>query len=142
MTKIYISGKITGLQEEEAEALFSAAEKYLAEKGYDVVNPLKIKHDHDLSWVNYMKQDIKALCDCSAIFMLNNWEDSKGAKIEKQLAEDLQMQILYEPQLIKPEYPFISFLELFRLKKLSDIRKEYRTPKKTQVVKDNLKDVQ
>jgi hypothetical protein len=39
--KIYISGKITDI-EDEAPALFEQAENALKEKGYDTVNPIKL----------------------------------------------------------------------------------------------------
>lgn len=95
MEKIYISGKITGIENEAAE-LFAKAEKELQEKGFEVVNPMTLNHNHDKSWLNYMKTDIKALMDCNGIYMLSNWETSRGAKIERQLAIDLGMKVIYQ----------------------------------------------
>ena len=60
--KVYISGKISGI-EDEAPKLFSSAEKELADKGHETVNPMTLNHDHDKSWHSYMKEDIKALLD-------------------------------------------------------------------------------
>lgn len=37
--KIYISGKMRGLPEEESRKKFEAAQQYLIELGHDVVNP-------------------------------------------------------------------------------------------------------
>lgn len=54
MAKIYISGKITGI-ENEAAALFEKAEKELKEKGFETVNPVTLNHKHDKSWHSYMK---------------------------------------------------------------------------------------
>jgi hypothetical protein len=34
--------------------------------------------------------------DCSAIFMLDNWINSKGAAIERKLAIDLGYQVIYQ----------------------------------------------
>lgn len=95
-TKIYISGKISGLGEVHVQALFGYAETQLINKGYDVVNPINLRHDHDRSWLSYMREDIKALMNCDAIYMLTNWKDSKGAKIEHDLAQSLGLQILYQ----------------------------------------------
>ncbi len=92
--KAYISGKITGI-ENEAPALFAAAEKELNERGYNVVNPLTLNHAHDKSWHSYMKEDIKALCDCDMIHMLANWTDSKGAIIEHTIAMYLGLKVEY-----------------------------------------------
>ena len=66
--KIYICGQITGV-ENYAEA-FEQAEKTLITEGYEVVNPCKLPHNHDLSWESYMKEDIKAMLDCDAILLL------------------------------------------------------------------------
>jgi hypothetical protein len=92
---VYLSGRITGI-ESEANILFNKAEKELSSKGYKVVNPMLISHDHDKSWESYMKACIKSLCDCSAIYMLSNWQKSRGAKIEWQLACDLGLKVIFE----------------------------------------------
>lgn len=94
-TKIYISGKITGI-ENEAFALFKVAEIELNRKGYSVVNPMTLSHEHDKTWHSYMKVCIKALCDCEEVFMLKNWIDSKGAIIEHTISLYLGLVINYE----------------------------------------------
>ena len=95
MKKIYISGKITGM-ETLAEKLFSTAEQELKERGFDPVNPFKLNHEHDKSWNSYMKEDIKALCDCDVIFMLTNWRESPGATIELKIANYLGMEVMHD----------------------------------------------
>jgi Asp-tRNA(Asn)/Glu-tRNA(Gln) amidotransferase A subunit family amidase len=92
---VYLSGRITGI-ESEANILFNKAEKELSSNGYIVVNPMRIEHNHDKSWESYMRACIKSLCDCSAIYMLSNWQKSRGAKIEWELASTLGLQILFE----------------------------------------------
>ena len=94
--KVYISGKISGLEYADAFDKFQAAERKLREQGYEVVNPMTIEHNHDQSWEAYMRNDIKALCDCDAIFMLGNWKKSRGAKIEFYLATKLGIEVMYE----------------------------------------------
>lgn len=96
MKKIYISGQITGLEIEEAEALFSEAEKHLLACDFEVVNPMTIEHNHDKSWGSYMRADLIALMDCDTIYMLNNWTKSKGAEIERKLALDLSLSVTYQ----------------------------------------------
>lgn len=103
MKKIYISGKITGI-EKDAPVIFERAEKYLRQTGYEPVNPLKINHSHDLSWRSYMVADIKALCDCDGIYMLTNYHESRGARIELKLANYLEMEVMFEHRRIF-EYP-------------------------------------
>lgn len=67
--KIYISGKISGI-EQEAKTLFDCAEIALKLKGYEPINPMIIKHDHDLSWESYMKADLKALLTATQFICL------------------------------------------------------------------------
>lgn len=92
--KIYLSGKISGLPICEAIKNFESAENQL--KGFaTIVNPMRLKHDHDKSWESYMKEDIKALLDCDAIAMLPNFNESKGSLIELNLAKSLGFEIIY-----------------------------------------------
>lgn len=48
--RIYISGKITGLPFDEAFKMFENAENKLKFRGYEVVNPMKLNHNHNKSW--------------------------------------------------------------------------------------------
>jgi hypothetical protein len=96
--KIYISGAVTGI-EISAVLFFEKAERKLKGQGFEVVNPMTIEHNHDLTWNSYMRVDLKALLDCDYIFMLSNWKGSRGAKIEHQLALDLEMGILFQSEI-------------------------------------------
>lgn len=91
--RIYIAGKITGI-ENEAVLKFKRAETILKGMGYEPVNPL-IENTTD-TWENYMKLGISKLLTCDGIYMLSNWMNSKGAKIEHNLAEILKLKIIYE----------------------------------------------
>ena len=93
--KIYISGQITGI-ESNAPALFESAESFLKAKGFQVVNPTKIEHNHDLTWASYMRNDIKALMECDGIYMLDNHTKSDGAKLELYIATNLKMTVFHE----------------------------------------------
>lgn len=93
--KMYISGKITGI-EAEAETLFAEAEKFLLKKNFEPLNPMKLPHNHDKSWKSYMKECIIALCKCDGIYMLKNWQDSHGAILEHTIAKGLNMPIMYQ----------------------------------------------
>ena len=93
--KVYISGRISGIVKDAPE-LFQTAEDLLTMKGYDVVNPMKLPHKHAQTWEDYMREDIAALCQCNAIYMLKNWSDSRGATIERTIAIQLGLDIIYE----------------------------------------------
>lgn len=93
MKKVYIAGKISGI-EDYAYALFEEAEQKFVKKGYQVVNPMKLPHNHDKKWESYMKDCIFELVGCDLIHPLPNWSDSKGAKIEMALAKELGIKII------------------------------------------------
>lgn len=94
--KVYISGQITGLPEKEYKKLFDSAEDILTTFGYDPINPLLLDETDtkNWSWHDYMKRDIKLLCDCDYIYLLPNWRNSKGAMFEYMVADMLQIPCL------------------------------------------------
>ncbi len=93
---IYISGKITGLDFNDAYKTFLDAQLKHESVGFEVINPMRLNHDHDGSWVNYMRADLKALLDCTHIYMLKDWQLSRGATIEFNLARELDLIIIFE----------------------------------------------
>lgn len=97
--KIYISGKITGM--EAAAALqFAAKEQELRSLGWrDIVNPMTLPHNHDKQWQSYMRECIVALCSCTHAYMLRGWHESRGAQIEHLVAHNLGIEIEYEHNL-------------------------------------------
>lgn len=100
MKRVYISGRITGMDEKEAFQKFEEAQQYLESIGLAVVNPMKLPHKHDKTWEAYMKECIKAMMDCESIYMLDNWEQSRGARMEREIAQSLGMWVKYY---FKPE---------------------------------------
>ncbi|HRJ90072.1 MAG TPA: DUF4406 domain-containing protein [Pyrinomonadaceae bacterium] len=94
MKKIYISGKITGLDPVEARAKFDAAERGLRAFGYEPVNPMALVEDRGQSWAEFMAEDIKLLAQCDGIWLLSDWRESRGARIEFQIAAELGLQII------------------------------------------------
>ena len=116
--KIYLSGKISGLEYYDFainfriakdEALTNRASleqaKFLRTGNYkhrkiEVVNPLFIKPLYGIhNWRCHMVADIWELLWCQEIFMLNNWHDSKGAKIEHFVAKLTMKTITYQSNL-------------------------------------------
>lgn len=88
--KIYISGKITG--DPDYKQKFKGAEVFLKNFGFEVKNPADIETTGK-PWIWYIKQDIVALMDCDAIFLLKDWKRSKGAKLEHYIAKKMGMRI-------------------------------------------------
>jgi len=91
--RVYISGKITGLPLDEAKANFERAEQALRAQGYKVVNPLKIVSQNE-TWEKQMLLCVALLFGCNAMYMLPDWQSSKGAKIERFIAETVGMQFI------------------------------------------------
>ena len=94
--KIYISGQITGLDLTEATTLFKEAEIMLKNRLHEVINPMDLPHKHGQTWREFMLEDIDALMGCQGIYMLENWRDSKGARIEHNIAVEMGLKIFYE----------------------------------------------
>lgn len=101
--RCYLSGAITGVK--HADKLFARAEEKLELLGYEVVNPFKFgkhlekeyaKEGKVPKYENYMRGDIELLINCDAIYLLENWGTSKGARLEKKIAEALRMEIMTE----------------------------------------------
>lgn len=97
--KIYISGRISGLPYEEVVEKFGIAKRHLSGLGFIVVNPLDNGLEQEESWQNHMIADIALLFKCDAIYMLFDWLDSKGAMIEKHIAQTTGMGIFYESKM-------------------------------------------
>jgi len=100
MKYIYISGKITDNPQWKEQ--FKVAEmKLMAQGDCVVINPQAIaeeveKEVENPTYKDYFQADLRLLLICSTIYMLPNWKDSRGAKIEHSIAEALGMEIIYE----------------------------------------------
>ena len=95
--KIFISGKITGLPREEVVEKFAKAQAELEALGYTVLNPT-ILPPEGFEHSDYM-HICKAMIDCcEAVFLLQNWQNSRGARQEKIYAENAGKKILFEAQ--------------------------------------------
>lgn len=98
--RIYLSGKITGRDKEDYTRQFARAEQFYKSGGFDVVNPVTIgeellKKNPDATYSDIMAADLKALAECTHIALLEGWEESKGAKIERTEALKLNLEIMH-----------------------------------------------
>lgn len=86
--KVYLSGPIKN--NPSYRALFDIAERNAMLLEHEPVNPVKIGDSLEIknpSVSDFMKADIKALLECEGIYMISGWKKSKGACLEKQIAE-------------------------------------------------------
>lgn len=91
--KVYIAGPMTGLPDYNRAAFYLAAER-LKEQGYIPKHTAWMVDDLDR--VDYMRNSIELMLTCDAIFLLNGWKDSLGAKVEKSIADVCGLQIIEE----------------------------------------------
>ena len=96
MNKVYISGAITGLPFNKVTEKFEKAEIELHVQGYEVVSPLKTGIPYHAPWEIHIAIDIVLLIGCDAIYLLQDWKYSKGATLEKNIAEILGKKMIYE----------------------------------------------
>lgn len=96
LKKVYVAGKITGLPYNETVAKFAHYCAVLQKKGYKTVSPIEIaKYEHGKTWKAYMLECIPELIKCETIYMLPCWKESKGARLEHQIAKELELEIIY-----------------------------------------------
>lgn len=90
--KIYLSGKISG--DTNFKEKFAQKAKELTDQGHLVFNPAL--HPDMFTWEQFMELDLKALANCDSIYLLDDWKDSRGAKIEYDEALRLGKEVLFE----------------------------------------------
>lgn len=115
--RVYICGKIGGLKvSEEVKARFDRAEKEVKRMCQDPVEGVQVVNPASYGWQQYLvaermiwqpkneyafvlARDIKALADCDALYLLDGWEDSPGARVEKAFAEAAGISVWREGEL-------------------------------------------
>lgn len=92
---IYISGRITDNPNYVDD--FFNAEKWLIEQGNETINPSNLNIVFpSLSYEQYMALDYKLIEMADGIFMLHNWQKSKGACAELSYAKSLGKKVIYQ----------------------------------------------
>jgi Domain of unknown function (DUF4406) len=101
MRRIYIAGPMTGLPDFNYPA-FNAEAARLRALGYEVENPAENPEPPCKSWLGYMRMAIPQVARCDAIVLLPGWHDSKGARVENQLAHGLGLRVTYAQSITEP----------------------------------------
>lgn len=106
---IYVAGKYT-----EPDAFTTQQNIYKAflmhhavlEAGFASFSPHMNHANMDCDKVGYdeiMNNCIEIMRRCDAVLFLDNWEQSKGAKIEKELAEEYEIPIYFSLEELKEQ---------------------------------------
>lgn len=96
--KVYLSGPMTGMPDLNFPAFHRDA-KWLRDRGLTVINPAELNPDHTMTWGQCMRNDIKALCECEAIVLMDEWEISSGAHLELHIAHRLGLKVVMMDQM-------------------------------------------
>jgi hypothetical protein len=84
MKRVYIAGKITG--DADYQRKFGRAEAQLEAAGYAVANPARLPNS-GFTWEACMRMSTAMLEECDAVCLLPDWQNSKGARIERAKAQ-------------------------------------------------------
>jgi hypothetical protein len=89
----YLSGPMTGLPDFNHPA-FATAATNLRSRGWVVLSPAE--HDNGTqghSRSHYMRHDIQQLLMADAVFVLDGWETSAGARLEIAVAREIGLPV-------------------------------------------------
>lgn len=90
---VYIAGRMRGL-EDFGQSKFMAAEDKLVEAGHTVLNPAKFPPT--MPYERCMPICLAMLEQADAIYVLDNWEDSEGARLELAYARFQKKVVMFE----------------------------------------------
>jgi len=79
---IYVAGKVTGLPYNQVVEKFKHACSFIKSMGYEPINPLDFVPNKEATWDEakpYLMPHIKR---AHAIYLINDWSQSDGAKQE------------------------------------------------------------
>lgn len=105
--RVYVSGRISGLNEDDVNSKFRKGMNDVIEMGHEAVNPLNNGLPKSASWGEHMVRDIEMLMSCEAIYMLHNWKESRGARIELNIAIEMGFKVIYAAANEHTEYTAI-----------------------------------
>lgn len=102
----YVAGPMRGMPKYNFPA-FEEAEQWLLARGYDVTSPHRLdlqngfdpEKDEPFFIEDCARRDIDAIFSVDALVLLPGWENSKGAKAEKALADWIERPCYTYPEM-------------------------------------------
>jgi len=92
MKRIYVAGPMSNIKDFNYPA-FNLVAAELRAQGHHAENPAENPAPPCGSWEAYMRMAIAQLVTCNEIHMLPGWKESRGAKVEYQLAKILGLTV-------------------------------------------------
>lgn len=107
MTTVYLAGPMTGYPDYNRGG-FEAAERYAVERGWRPVSPQNTDPSHagtcpdgerhttaagSHPYPCWIKSSLRMMLGCDAVLMLPGWEKSRGASLERVVAEGCAMRV-------------------------------------------------
>lgn len=106
--KIYIAGKVSGLDRQGVLQKFEKASEELKKEGHHPFVPCVLPDYDDVPHQDYLHICYAMIDICDAVYMLSDWQQSTGARMELQYAADWKKKLLYQDSnTIEPDYPII-----------------------------------
>jgi hypothetical protein len=90
---VYIAGPMTGLPEFNYPT-FAYVAAVLRDGGEEVRCPTEHDYGTDKPWDFYMREALRLLLECDRVVLLPGWKESRGARLERQVAKALGMEIV------------------------------------------------
>jgi hypothetical protein len=90
--KLYLAGPMSGIKDFNYPA-FNAEAARLRTMGHHVENPAENPVPPCGTWTGYMRMALRQLVECECVVLLPGWVESKGAVIERNLAQALGMPV-------------------------------------------------
>lgn len=100
---VYLAGKITGLDRAATLEKFNRAARTLTDMGFDVLVPTVLPVLDSLSHRDYLHICYAMIDVCDAIVLLPDWEQSAGAKMEREYGRRHNKKIMYYSELTSIE---------------------------------------
>lgn len=91
MMKIYIAGSITN--DPNYKEHFKKVKEKILKLGHVPLNPCK---KLGFEYKEYIDMGLNELMQCDAIVMLDGWENSDGAKLERHYAITVGLLVMYD----------------------------------------------
>ncbi len=100
MNKLYLSGPMTGVKNFNHD-LFNKVAAEFRMVGFDVCSPSEFfDGDKTREREEYMREAFKYLLEADTVVILPGWEQSKGARIEITVAQELGLNLV---EYVEPE---------------------------------------